>query len=220
MLTVGEGSPEYSRDVLTGIRFRRPRASGVRSGSGVVRSALSVAVLVVLAGCAADPPAATGNLTTSGTNTPGLISGGGVSRATAVPVANRPKCAFPDPIETPDWIPKDLPFPAGAYTFQELSTEQGFHKAVMVIPGDLTAWAQFVIDEWPKSGYLLGRGDAEPGEIEDLFQKPPAVGAFKAAYVYCKPGFSKMLLIYAEQSPGLPVLPAPSGSPLNPSASP
>ena len=219
MLTVGEGSPEYSRDVLTGILSRRSRASGVRSGSGVVRSALVVAVLVILAGCAADPPAPQ-NLTASGTNTPGLISGGGVTRSTAVPVANRPKCSYPEPVDTPDWMPKDLPFPAGAYTFQELSTEQGFHKAVMVIPGDLAAWAQFVLDQWPKSGYLLGRGDAEPGEIEDLFQKPPAVGAFKAVYVYCRPGFSKMLIIFAEQSPGLPILPAPSGTPLNPTASP
>jgi hypothetical protein len=219
VLTVGEGSPEYSRDVLTGIRPLRPGPSSVRSTSGAARSALVLVVLAVLSACAADPPSPSGNLTQS-TNSPGLISGGGVTRSTAVPVANRPKCTFPDPIETPDWLPKDLPFPAGAYTFQELSTEQGFHKSVMVVPGDLAAWAQFVLDEWPKSGYFLGRGDAEPGEIEDVFQKSPSVGAFKAVYVYCKPGYSKMLIIYADQSPGLPVLPAPSGTPLNPTASP
>lgn len=176
--------------------------------------------MLVLGACAADPPAPTGPITRA-SSSPGLIGGGGVTRATAVPAAQRPKCSYPDQIDTPDWLPDDLPFPAGTYTAQELSLEQGFHRAVMVIPGDLTAWAQFVLDEWPKSGYFLGRGDAEPGEIEDLFTKAPAVGAFKAVYVYCRPGFSKMLLIYADQNPGLPiVLPSSTGKPLNPSATP
>jgi regulator of RNase E activity RraA len=91
---------------------------------------------------------------------------------------------------------------------------------VMVLPGDLTTWIQFVLQQWPQAGYLLGRGDSELFEVEDIFTKAPSVGAFKAVQQTCAPGYAKMLLIFAEQSPGLPVLPSPSGSPINPNVPP
>jgi hypothetical protein len=71
---------------------------------------------------------------------------------------------------------------------------------------------------------VLGRGDSEPGEVEDQFGKAPAVGAFKAQAVYCDPGFSIMYLIYAKQRPDVgqpaPGIPSPQGSPLVPSPAP
>jgi hypothetical protein len=177
-----------------------------------------VACSVLLGACAANqpPPDTVSPSPTKGS----LIAGGGIVRVTAAPTGNLPQCDFPKQIPTPDWLPSDLPFPAGAYTIQELSVDGGFHRSIMVIPGDLVSWTQFVLDQWPKSGYVLGRGDSETGEVEDTFAKLPSVGAFKAISVYCSPGFSKMLFIFSDQSPGLPVLPSPSGSPLNPGASP
>lgn len=173
--------------------------------------------MVVFAACAAQSPPPQG---TSGSPTKqSLIQGGGVVRPTATP-SNLPKCDYPDRIATPEWLPDDLPFPAGTYTIQELGQAGGYHRAVMVLPGDLTAWTRFVLQQWPRSGYILGRGDSEAFEVEDLFTKAPAVGAFKAVSVFCTPGYSKMLLIFAAQSPGLPVLPSPSGTPINPNGSP
>jgi hypothetical protein len=173
---------------------------------------------MVLAGCSAAPPPEQ-NLQSSPTKQ-SLIQGGGVSRPTAQPSGNVPDCIYPQRVPTPRWLPDDLPFPAGTYTTQELGLDGGYHKAVMVLPGSLTAWTKFVLDQWPKSGYVLGRGDSEAYEVEDVFTKAPAVGAFKAVSEFCSPGYSKMLLIYADQSPGLPVLPSPSGTPINPNASP
>jgi hypothetical protein len=174
--------------------------------------------IVLLGGCAADPPSQGG--TSASPTKQSLIGGGGITRPTALPSGQLPKCDYPEQIASPAWLPRDLPFPAGTYTMQVSPVASGFHRVLLVIPGDLPALAAFVLEQWPKSGYLLGRGDAEFGEIEDQFSKAPAVGAFKAVAVLCSPGFAKMLFIYAEQSPGLPVLPSSSGTPLNPNATP
>jgi hypothetical protein len=149
-----------------------------------------------------------------------LIQGGGLVRPTALPSGNLPACHLPPQVTTPDWLPGDLPFPPGTYTTQDLGQDSGFHRSLMVVPGDLTAWTRFVLSQWPQAGYVLGRGDSELFEVEDVFQKAPSVGAFKAVAQPCAPGYAKMLLIYADQSPGLPVLPSPSGSPLNPNGTP
>jgi hypothetical protein len=216
VLTVGERSPEYSHAVLPELRSRRS-ASSVRSRAGACRALAVAATVVVFGACAAGTPPAVRHASPTKQS---LIQGGGVVRPTALPPGKLPKCAAPKPIPTPDWVPNDLPFPPGTSTVQDLGFEGGYHKAIMVVPGTLAAWTRFILDQWPKSGYLLGRGDSETFEVEDVFQKAPSVGAFKAVSVFCTPGYSKMLFIFAEQSPGLPVLPSRSGTPLNPNASP
>ncbi|MFL5797300.1 MAG: hypothetical protein ACJ77A_05135 [Actinomycetota bacterium] len=205
--------------MLPGFRTALPtgaRPTGLRAS---LRSAALVGCVVFLVACSADRPR-TAPSTQSSPTKQSLIGGGGVTRPTAAPSGDLPACKFPARIATPDWLPTDLPFPAGVYTYQDLSDSDGYHRALMVIPSDLTTWTKFVLEEWPKAGYVLGRGDAEPGEVEDQFLKAPTVGAFKAVSVYCSPGFSRMLLVFAEQSPGLPVLPSASGSAVNPTASP
>jgi len=218
VLTLAEGSPEYSRDVLPDLRSRRS-APGVRGVTGAWHALAVVCLVVVFAACGADPPPPQ-DLTAASPTKKSLIQGGGLVRPTALPSGKLPACRYPEKIATPDWLPNDLPFPTGTYTIQDIGVESGFHKALMVVPTDLTSFTRFVLQQWPKAGYVLGRGDSELFEVEDIFQKAPAVGAFKAVQQACDPGFAKMLLIYAEQSPGLPVLPSPTGSPLNPNASP
>ncbi|HEX9375819.1 MAG TPA: hypothetical protein VGB19_06240 [Actinomycetota bacterium] len=189
------------------------------TGSRRVSRALAACCLaLVLGACSAEPepadsPRPTGPRTSKGP--------GGVTRPTVVP-SNLPECKFPPSIETPEWMPTDLPFPAGTYTMQLLPDATSYHRAILVVPGSLQTFIKFVLSDWPKAGWILGRGESEPGEVEDQFQKAPAVGAFKAVSVYCKPGFSKMLIVYAEQNPGLPGLPSPTGTgtAINPSASP
>jgi len=218
VLTLADGSPEYSRDVLPDRRSRRS-APSVRALAGAWRALAAASLVVVFAACAADPSPPQ-DLTAASPTKKSLIQGGGLVRPTNVPSGNLPACQYPKKVPTPDWLPNDLPFPTGAYTMQDLGNEGGFHRALMVVPTDLTSFTRFVLQQWPKAGYVLGRGDSELFEVEDIFQKAPAVGAFKAVQQPCDPGFAKMLLIYAEQSPGLPVLPSSTGSPINPNASP
>jgi hypothetical protein len=115
---------------------------------------------------------------------------------TARPTYSLPKCDFPTKITFPSWVPRDLPLPDGTYATRPLPEVQGYKRGLFVVPVGLTALARFVLSEWPKHGWVLGRGDAEEGEIDDQFTKPPSVGAFKAREQYCTPGYSLMLLVY------------------------
>jgi hypothetical protein len=90
----------------------------------------------------------------------------------------------------------DLPLPNGMYMTQRLDPTFGYSRGIFVVPGSLTELARFVLSEWPKAGWTLGRGDSEAIEIEDSFAKPPAIGAFKAQAQFCSPGFNLMLLLY------------------------
>jgi hypothetical protein len=104
----------------------------------------------------------------------------------------------------PSWLPRDLPLPKGTYESQNLPNNGGYSQGIFVVPGDLSTIARFVLAEWPNSGWVLGRGDSEPGEVESQFSRGPEVGAFRARAVYCDPGFSLMLIIYAPTAPPSP----------------
>lgn len=131
--------------------------------------------------------------------------------------ATPPDCKPPKKVSFPTWVPDDLPLPDGIYAYRHLGKISGYQRALFVIPMGSTDFAKMVIHQWPKAGYVLGRGDSEPGEVEDNFSKSPAVGAFKANDVFCTPGYTIMYLIYAKNGPQVPV-PTPtlsaSGSPL------
>jgi len=133
-----------------------------------------------------------------------------------------PPCKFPAKIGNPSWFPADLPKPAGMYATQVYPDSFGYSRAIFFVPGSLVDLAKFVLTEWPRAGWVLGRGDSEQSEIEDEFSKPPAVGAFKAQSQFCSPGYNLLLLIYAPDrskiGPGVPN--SQGGSPLVPSPSP
>jgi hypothetical protein len=154
----------------------------------------------------------------SPTPVPSTSLGGAVlPPAVARPTFALPKCDYPTKIPFPSWVPRDLPLPEGTYATRPLPEIQGYNRGLFVVPVGLTALARFVLSEWPKTGWVLGRGDAEQGEIDDQFTKPPAVGAFKAREQYCTPGYSLMLLVYIPDRTKL-VIPSPTPS-LSPSPS-
>jgi len=136
---------------------------------------------------------------------------GGLTRPTVLP-SNLPPCKYPAHVASPTWLPVDLPFPVGTYPYQVLPDSAGYHRALLLIPTTLDKLTKFVLIQWPKAGWVLGRGDAEAGEVEDQFVKAPSVGAFKAVSEYCSPGFSRMLFVFTEQSSVLPGFPSPTGS--------
>ncbi len=133
-----------------------------------------------------------------------------------------PPCEYPPEVRFPKWVPDDLPLPEGTYAQQRLEPLSGYDRALLVVPVELGELKNFVLEEWPAAGWVLGRGDEEPGEIEDQFSKAPAVGAFKAQSILCDPGYSVMYLIFAAERPDAEVVltPSPQGSPLQPSPTP
>lgn len=140
-----------------------------------------------------------------------------------------PPCVNPDPVDTPDWVPADLPLPEGTYTSVDAGAVAGYQMALFVVPGELGDLAGFILEEWPKAGYLLRRPDSEAGEIDANFVRAPAVGALRARSVLCKPGYSLMTVLYlgdrvdvqtppsvVPSVPGLgpsagPIIPSPTG---------
>lgn len=123
-----------------------------------------------------------------------------------------PKCKFPKEIEGADWVPEDLPFPAGTYPYKALPPLRGFKRGLFVIRTGTQQFGRFILEEWPKAGWILGRGDSEPGELEDAFSRPPSAGAFRANDVYCAPGYSIMYLIYSETSRTVVPVPTPTST--------
>jgi hypothetical protein len=152
-------------------------------------------------------------------------AGGKPKRTTVAPTltpapaeTGAPDCKLPKEVDYPDWIPEDLPLPDGTYAYKNLAPLGGYKRALFVMTVGTRPFIKLVLREWPKAGYVLGRGDAEPGEVEDDFRKPPAVGAFKANDVYCTPGYTVMYMIWAEDGPkDTNILPTPTstGSPLS-----
>jgi hypothetical protein len=146
-------------------------------------------------------------------------SGGssGTLQPTPGAMQSLPKCQYPPRVALPAWVPPDLPLPGGTYTTQTLPGTFGYQRAIFVVPGSAESFARFVIKEWPKSGWVLGRGDSEPGEVEDQFLRPPAVGAFRTRTEICSPGYSLMLMIYSKDRTSVPLpSPTPRGVPLTP----
>jgi hypothetical protein len=126
-----------------------------------------------------------------------------------------PACQYPKAIGYPDWMPKDLPLPAGAYAYQETNATGPYLSATFAVKEDLSDLVRFILEEWPKRGWTLGQGDAEADEAEDTFGKPPASGAFKAQGQQCSPGLSVLLIFYAPKG-----LTSPPASPITNPGSP
>ena len=118
----------------------------------------------------------------------------------------------------PSWIPDDLPFPPGTYAAEKLSAVQGYKRVLLVAQTTLAALQRFTLDRLPQEGWVVGRGDTEPGEVDLQFSKPPAVGAFRAIDQFCNPGFVLILVIYTPDAGALvapvPITPAPGSTPI------
>jgi hypothetical protein len=131
-----------------------------------------------------------------------------------------PECQYPKELKIPRWFPDDLPLPPGSYTQERLKALEGYRRVLLVIPVTLDELTRHVLEVWPRSGWTLGAGDSEIGEIEETFSKPPAFGAFRAQAVNCDPGYSVMYLIFTRNRSAPGPVTSPRGSPLVPSPAP
>lgn len=128
-------------------------------------------------------------------------------------------CITPPPeIPMPTWYPADLPLPAGTHQVRfDVRPIKGYNQAIFVTPVNLGDFVKHALEVWPKKGWVLGRGDAEPGEAEDTFTKTREAryGAFRATSGLCDPN-STFVYIVVGTIPSAVLTPSPSGSPLKP----
>jgi hypothetical protein len=101
-------------------------------------------------------------------------------RPTAAPTLRPtdPPCPTPKPT-SPKWprdIPEFIPRPPGA-TIQKVSDTSGGNVAQVrfATPMSLFESRTFLLNELPKAGLVLVRGDAEPAELDVQFQRNEAV---------------------------------------------
>ena len=172
---------------------------------------LGLVLTLVLASCSGGPAA---------TPTPGPT--GPEPTASANPFgfdpADLPECQYPPSVKMPGWVPEDLPLPPGTYATERLSTLQGYHRVLLAVQRPLQEFVDFVFDRFPSLGWVVGRGDQEPGETDIQFTKAPAVGAFRALDQFCRPGFTLVLVIYAPDREAIvapvPITPNPNATPI------
>jgi hypothetical protein len=160
------------------------------------RLALLTAALLFLSGCGGD-----GNGGSDQARPPGLPTTGAPVGTTTITTG---ACVAPPPPAAPlAWLPADLPLPPGSYPTREYPSEGRLHRGLLYVPVSISEFVRFALAEWPGRGYLLGRGESEPGEAEDGFRKGAFAGAFRARTAYCDR--TELLLVYGQATaPGSP----------------
>lgn len=94
------------------------------------------------------------------------------------PTRSVPQCPSP-PATHPVWpkeIPGIIPKPAGLRIDKVDRASKGNVTQVRTtVPTSLTGAVQFIVTEFPKAGFTLGRGDAEAAEADAPFQRGPGL---------------------------------------------
>ena len=170
-------------------------------------SVASICLALALAACSKGTPRSTASPSAS-------ISPTAFPSGSPSPLRGLPKCQQEKRLAMPDWVPQDLPLPANTYFTKPIAAQGGYEEGLFVVPLSTPDIAKFVLSQWPKAGYQLGRGDAETGEVEDQFAKDPGIGAFKAQDAYCRDPHSIMLLIWAKDRSKIGLPTTGGGSPL------
>ncbi len=116
----------------------------------------------------------------------------------------------PQRIATPSWYPSDLPLPPGSYAAELPPASGSTRRIIFVSEGSLSDFVRHALADWPKRGWQLGRGEAEPGEAEDQFAKPSdgRYGAFRARSIFCDQTKTWVLLVLGQRR----VTASPSGT--------
>jgi len=166
--------------------------------------AAAIVALPLVAGCSSDSAP-----------TVAASSSSPASSSSAAPAQRTSACKpVPPPAGELDWLPADLPLPAGAYATEdtesptttseadaaesESDAPAGAHRGLLVVKGSVQDFKMFVATNWPAAGYALGRGDAEAGEAEGGYRKGDFGGVYRVRDVYCDPTMSELLLTYGK----------------------
>jgi hypothetical protein len=78
-------------------------------------------------------------------------------------------------------VPFDLPMPDNITPLDSTKTADGIQVVKFTTPTTLRAAVIFMVDRYPKAGYVLGRGDAEATEADAPFVKNKVRGLTRVA---------------------------------------
>ena len=130
-------------------------------------------------------------------------------------------CATPGAPKKPHWpagVPVDMPKPPNATITDSSTTSDGVHITKFTTPSSLRDGVLFVVGNFPKAGYVLGRGDAEVTEADAPFVHGNIRGLVRM--LATQPCSTLWLVATVDSSNsstggGTPLLPSrsPSGSP-------
>ena len=82
------------------------------------------------------------------------------------------------PSTTPDWpkeVPSVIPRPAGVVIQKTDLSKGNVTQVRTLVPISMRESVLFIIKEFPKAGFTLGRGDAEASEADAPFQRGEAL---------------------------------------------
>ena len=160
-------------------------------------SALAAAALVAACGSDGGKGQAATTAASTATTALGVTLTSGLGAAVTTPVSAGTNCRVA-PNRGPDvkWLPSDFPMPPGTYVAQEVASPPTAKVATFVVPMTITQYVTYALNEFPKAGFRLGRGDSEAGEAEDSFARGSTAGAFRVRQPYCDTAKSELLLSY------------------------
>jgi hypothetical protein len=127
-----------------------------------------------------------------------------------------PQPTDPKPTNWPAIVPDDLPKPPNATIDSADTTPDGVHVVKFTTPQSLREAVLFVVQELPKAGYVLGRGDAEAAEADAPFVHNDTRGLVRMVVTgECRTQWLLATVDTAAPGSGSPLLPqhSPSGSP-------
>lgn len=114
-------------------------------------------------------------------------------------------------------VPGELPKPPGA-SYKLTARKGGLTSVRFSSPTSLRESLLFLLRELPKSGYTMGRGDAEPAEADVPFGRGDVIGIYKMVILGPCSTDWLMAVGHRNQLGGSPILPTakpgPSSSPL------
>jgi hypothetical protein len=93
------------------------------------------------------------------------------------PTSSGPQCPVPQTSDPP-WpkeIPSSIPKPPGLKIEKTDNTKGNVVQIRGTVPASLRDAVLFIIKEFPKNGFVLGRGDAEATEADAPFQRGEAL---------------------------------------------
>lgn len=103
-------------------------------------------------------------------------------------------------VTRPDELPSDFPLPPGTVITSSGMPYPGQLLIGGVIPFDIQNAAEFFVDELPRAGYELGRGDSEQGEAEAPFTGHGVRGKWKVNGILNCSQAVTLTLVVIEQS--------------------
>jgi hypothetical protein len=114
-----------------------------------------------------------------------------------------PDCAPPieTPVDFPSHFAPNFPYPPGLRLFiaRNLNNDPNYIQLVGYAPLSIKNSIDFMLNEVPKAGYTLGRGDSEPGEAEVTFSGYGWRGGFRASAVNQCEGVTEWLVVVVKR---------------------